>query len=204
MMARGRAASIIGMSIDVTDGTVSVDVEGDRGLGVGVGGPVFLSDEEGLAGGASALAFKVDVANGVRGSGPVTGDDGSRAALALGAGERANVERGIFLGIGGVGGHLDDGRVGGPDSNGGVDSLDEDVISGGGGEVGDLDRVGGQGEGGDHSGAGHLVVKSIQVEVEPGWIGPEGADVDNVVFAVIIETNGGWWLRIGLGGRDRS
>lgn len=132
-MASGGWSSLIEeMGINVAMSAVTVDVELDRCDG-SVGSVFSLSDKERFSGGftgSDAVDLEVNLADGISSSGP-RARDGSTALRAGGlrASKSLNVASGIFLGISGEGDHLDGGRVGRPNTDVGVDSLDEDVIN---------------------------------------------------------------------------
>jgi len=144
-MTGSRSSSIVKSGVKVAGDRVSVDGEEDGGVR-GAGSPKFLSDEEGsLAGGGDAVSLEVHVGDGISGGGPRAGDIVSvvDGVLSFEAGEVRDVEGRVVLGIGGIGDELDDGRVGGPDSDCGVHSLDPHVVDRVGGQASDSDRVGG-------------------------------------------------------------
>jgi len=205
VMASSGSSGIEKVSIDVALSVVTIDVELGGGRGRGLGSVPSLSDKERLSGGGNAVNFEVDLADGIRSGGP-RAEDGStsRSGGGLRAGEVLDVTGRIFLGIGGVSDHLDGGRVGGPDSDVGVDGLDEDVIDRAGDEVGDFGGdVVGQSEV-DDARSLERVVNLVQIEGESVGIVPDGADGDDVCLACILEVDNRGRLRIGLSGSSSS
>jgi hypothetical protein len=126
------------VSLDVTGGIISVDVEVNGGDG-GSWSVQSLSDEEGLSGEGSAVDFKVDLVDEVLSSGPSAGENDSLGLdiESLDASKVLDISGGIFLGIGGIGGHLNGGRVKRPNSDGGINSCNPNVVNGSWGKIGD-------------------------------------------------------------------
>jgi len=114
-------------------------------------------------------------------SGPGAKNGGSVVgAGGLSAGKSLDVQSRIVFGISGNCGHCGDRGICGPDSNAGVHSLDKDVIACGWEEIGDSEGSCGGNNQGVHTGSGDGVVNSVQIEGKSGWIGPAGANVDDV------------------------
>jgi len=202
----GGSSLIVKSGIEVAGGVVTVDGELDGGAG-GLGAPELLADEERLTGGGDAVGLEVDVDDSVSSSGPRASDGNAsgEGIDSLDAGEALDVTGGISLGIGGGGGKGDDGRVGGPNADSGVDSGNPGVVGGGRLEGGDVDSRNGRGvDGGGRSSDGRLHINAVEVEDIVCGVAPKKAGGDDLVGAGVGEAGHRRRLRISRGGSSSS
>jgi len=132
VVARGRTSSIVHLGENVASGRIAVNCEGN-GKKASFGSPKLLSDVKRLTSGANAMALEVDVADGISCSSPSTSNGSAviGGIRGLDASKVGDIFGRISLGIGDIGGELDDGRVGRPNSDVGINSGNPDVVSGG-------------------------------------------------------------------------
>lgn len=157
---------------------------------------------EGFTGCRNATVFEVGTNHGERTGSPCAshGVSSGVGVGRFGAGKVGHSERGIFLGISGIGGEGHLGRVQGPNSDAALHSLDPHVVGSSGGEALESVAIFDGGNRGDLGGERVLDVHAVQVEAESGGVRPEGAQNGDLVGASVSSDDGGRGLRIGHGG----
>jgi len=132
----GGASLVVKSGVDVAISLVTVDGKQNR-EGSGFSSPQFLADEEGFTegrgGSGNAVAFQVDVENGILGSSPCAGNSHTFGfgVDRLSAGKALDISGAIFFGISSGGGVAENGRVSRPNSNSGIDTLNPEIVGGG-------------------------------------------------------------------------
>jgi len=204
VVTSGGTSLVVKSGIDIAIGVVTVDCKEDRSC-LGVDSPKLLADKEGFAEwdscGGNAMAFQVDVNDGVRRGGPgaINRISSGHGICHCEASKALNIESRIVFGIGGRGGDGNCGRVSRPHSNSGIHSLHEDGVGCEGRKSSDIEVRRGRGEHLDCS-SGGLIVDSVEVEGEQGGVRPLGTNINDVVEASVGQSDGGGGLRIGHGG----
>jgi len=164
------ATSVVKAGPDGARARVTVDGEEGGSVRSGGGSVDASLDGGGLQVVREAVNLEVDLSHSGESGGPcASGRHSSQVLSSVGvdslrASESGDVQGGVVLGVSGVGEHGHERGVGGPHSNGNIDSLNPEVKEGIGGETGNVEIVSRGGDSGLDQGALNLVVQAVKVE----------------------------------------